>query len=227
MGVKIMKKNRTLYLLIVIIFILCCVAGVIIAARMSLEKVKVTYEEVVNEEVVSEELVSEAPELQDEYIAIADEKDYKEMAWDYSLISDVVYGQAEGESGTEDLQLDIYRTTKEGMNPAIILFHGGGLTSGDKASTGLLKSLAIDYAQMGYVVAVPNYRLSTKASEKALKNAMEDAKAAYDWMLVNGAEYGADTKYVAIGGYSSGADISINMCYSNYFADLNRRAYCV
>lgn len=157
-----------------------------------------------------------------QYMTIMAEKAYKEMAWNYTTDSDVIYGQAEGADGMVDLKLDIYKTDKDGMNPAIILLHGGGLISGDKSSPSLIKNLAIDYAKMGYVVFVPNYRLGKKSNSEALTNAMEDAKTAYEWVLTNGADYGVDTSYVAIGGYSSGADIAVNLCYSNSFADLNR-----
>lgn len=171
---------------------------------------------------------SEEVNTVENYITVTDDKVYKEMAWEYTVESDIVYRQADGVNGLEDLKLDVYMTDREGLNPAIILFHGGGLTSGDKASEGLLKSLAIDYAKMGYVVVVPNYRLGTSKYKKLLKNAMEDAKAAYEWVLMNGEEFGVDTDYVAIGGYSSGADIAVNMCYSDFFSDLNYDSiYCV
>ncbi len=174
------------------------------------------------------EMKSEEVNTVEKYITVTDDKAYKEMAWEYTIESDIVYGQAEGMNGLEELKLDVYKTEKNGMNPAIILFHGGGLTSGDKASAGLLKSLATDYAKMGYVVVVPNYRLGTSAYSKLLKNAMDDARAAYEWVLTNGDSFGIDTNYVAIGGYSSGADIAVNMCYSNYFSDLNyENIYCV
>ncbi len=160
------------------------------------------------------------------YLNITDEKAYKEMAWDYTLESDVAYGNAKGVSGLQELKLDVYKTGKEGNNPAIILFHGGGLTSGDKASAGLIKSLATDYARMGYVVVVPNYRLGSTANATALNNAMEDAKAAYEWVIANGDKYSVDTKRIAVGGYSAGADIAINMCYTSYFKDFNYDNIC-
>ncbi len=163
-------------------------------------------------------------ESKETYVSDDDNKSYRVMDWDYQLESDVVYGNASG----QELKLDVYRTTKEGDNPAIILLHGGGLTSGDKAGSGLIKSMAMDYAKMGYVVVVPNYRLSTSVSATALNNAMEDAKTAYEWVVSNGGSYGVDTKHIAVGGYSSGADIAINMCYTTYFTNLNKDSlFCV
>ena len=158
------------------------------------------------------------------YLMVTDAQAYCAIAWEYTVESDIVYGQAENGNGEEDLKLDVYKTGKEGLNPAIILLHGGGLTTGDKASAGLLKSLATDLAGMGYVVVVPNYRLSTQANGSALKKAMEDAKAAYEWVLAQGADYGVDTQFVAMGGYSSGADIAINLCYSSQFKSLDRES---
>lgn len=157
-----------------------------------------------------------------QYMTVADERAYRALDWDYTVESDVLFGRAEGIDGPEDLKLDIYMTDKEGPNPAIILLHGGGLTSGDKANASLIKNLAIDYAKMGYAVVVPNYRLNIMTSEKALNNAMEDAKSAYEWVLENGNNYGIETNFIALGGYSAGADIAINMYYSDFFGDMDR-----
>ena len=161
-------------------------------------------------------------ETDGKYLVVTDEKAYRELSWDYTVESDILFGQAEGINGLEDLKLDIYRTDKEGPNPAIILLHGGGLTSGDKANESLIKNLAIDYAKMGYVVVVPNYRLDKVISAKALNNAMIDAKSAYEWVLENGDDYGIDTDFIILGGYSAGADIAINTYYSNFFDDMKR-----
>ena len=54
---------------------------------------------------------------EEKYISITDEKAYKEMSWNYTLESDVIYGQTAGKDGMEDLKLDIYKTEKEGLNP--------------------------------------------------------------------------------------------------------------
>lgn len=47
----------------------------------------------------------------------------------------------------------------ETAKPAILFIHGGGLTSGDKATDTLSKSLATDFAKMEYVSFDVNYRL--------------------------------------------------------------------
>ena len=205
-----------------IVFIFCCIVTVgMICAGCTDANTQVNSAEVSTE-------VSTEMNIEEKYITITDEKAYKEMAWGYSVESDVIYGQTDGKDGMEDLKLDVYKTDKEGKNPVIILLHGGGLTAGDKANPSLIKSLAQDYARMGYVVVLPNYRLGTSATEDALINAIEDAKTAYEWVLDNGADYGIDTNFVAIGGYSAGANIAINMCYSNKCTDLNREnIFCV
>lgn len=188
------------------------------------ENAAVSEQETVAETEPVEETTAEPviTETDNQYMAVTDEKAYKELAWNYTVESDVLYGQAEGINGLEDLKLDIYIPDKEGPNPAIILLHGGGLTSGDKANESLIKNLAIDYAQMGYVVILPNYRLGTTVSAKVLNNAMVDAKSTYEWVLDNGSNYGINTDYIAFGGYSAGADIAINTYYSNFFTDMER-----
>lgn len=188
------------------------------------EKEIVTEKETTAEKGIVTETVNTAiiTETEKPHLVVTDEQAYKEPAWNYTVKSDVLFGQAEGINGLEDLKLDIYSPDKDGPNPAIILLHGGGLTSGDKANASLIKNLAIDYAKMGYVVILPNYRLGTAISAKVLNNAMEDAKSAYEWVLANGNAYGINTEYIAIGGYSAGADIAINMYYSNFFPEMER-----
>ena len=189
-----------------------------VAAQETVEEKEATAEK----EAAAETEETAIDNASEQYLAVTDDRAYKELAWNYTVESDVLFGQAEGVNGLEDLKLDIYMTDKEGPNPAIILVHGGGLISGDKANENLIKDLAIDYAKMGYVVILPNYRLGTTVSAKVLNNAMEDTKSAYEWVLENGSNYGIDTDYIVLGGFSAGADISINTYYSNFFTDMKR-----
>ncbi|MBE5963252.1 MAG: hypothetical protein E7256_18035 [Lachnospiraceae bacterium] len=116
-----------------------------------------------------------------------------------------------------ELKMDVYmaKEADSSRRPAIILMHGGGLVRGDKVTDNLTKSIVVDLAKMGYVTFDVNYRLAEKASDTALRNACKDIAAACNYIQMNADEYGIDPEYIAIGGYSSGALIALEVAYSN------------
>jgi dienelactone hydrolase len=83
----------------------------------------------------------------------------------YTVQSDIVYGQGEVNGGGtfKDLKLDIYipdippPETGTNQMPLMVMLHGGGFTSGNKASPDVV-SAAREYAQRGWLVASINYR---------------------------------------------------------------------
>lgn len=137
----------------------------------------------------------------------------------FSVNSDITYKYLQIRGETEELKLDVYRAEREisEKHPVILLVHGGGLTGGDKSDSGLTKKLAEDFAKMGYVAVVPNYRLSERVSQAALESAMEDINQAINWIVKNGDTYGADCNKIFLIGNSAGADIVVNLCYSNLY----------
>ncbi len=74
--------------------------------------------------------------------------------------------------GTTQQIMDIYEPDGVGPYPAVILIHGGGFTSGDKAD---VQAAADRIAQAGFVVFAPNYRL---APQNAFPAPLVDVKAA-------------------------------------------------
>jgi acetyl esterase/lipase len=79
-----------------------------------------------------------------------------------SKTSNILYGTGPISTSTLNLRLDLYRPTDIGQgavpteSPGIVLIHGGGFFSGDKAD---MAPLAQTYAAYGYTVASINYRL--------------------------------------------------------------------
>lgn len=164
--------------------------------------------------------------IQREVLQVTDETRYTQfIAEETEIKSDIVYATAEGYDGqNQDLALDIYtpKGDEETARPAILWVHGGGYTGGDKAGEGLLKYLATDFARMGYVSVVPNYRLGKEASLADVDRAVEDIKVAYEWVCANGQNYGIDVENIALAGYSSGGGIVQNLCYSDLYDEMDK-----
>lgn len=85
---------------------------------------------------------------------------------------------------------------------AILIIHGGGWRSGNKAQH---HPLAQQLAEKGYVCFTPEYRLSTEALYPA---AVHDLKAAVRWIHANAKTYNLDTSKIAVAGFSAGGELA-------------------
>jgi len=101
-----------------------------------------------------------------------------------------------------DLHLDIFRPTKKGKYPALLMIHGGGWRSGNKT---MEAPMAQRVALHGYVTIPVEYRLSTEAK---FPIALFDIKAAIRWVKANADKYGIDTTRIAIEGNSAGGQLA-------------------
>lgn len=140
---------------------------------------------------------------------------------DIHVEKNIVYSKAANYKGKEtELELDIYYP-KESIDdldkrPLIMLFHGGGFQRGDKEQTEKYCPL---FAQRGFVTANINYRLGfsgetgDSTSLLAVYRAVQDAKAALNYLLDNSNKYGIDSNSIFIGGRSAGGVISIATSY--------------
>jgi len=116
-----------------------------------------------------------------------------------SIIKDTTYRILAG----RDLLADLYFPSKvKNLKPGILMVHGGGWRAGDKS---LMESMAIRFSENGYVVMVPEYRMSLEAAYPA---AVYDLKAALRWLKVNSAQFGLDVNRVAILGCSAGGQLA-------------------
>lgn len=92
--------------------------------------------------------------------------------------------------------------------PLVMMIHGGGWRSGDKANlVPLAQELAID----GYVTASVEQRLSIEALYPA---APQDLKEAIRFLKHNADIYGIDTTRIAVLGASSGATMASLMAFT-------------
>ncbi len=104
--------------------------------------------------------------------------------------------------------LDIYRSRDANSTlPTILYIHGGAFSMLSKDTH---RIMAYILAAQGYQVFNINYRLGPVHSyPKPLKDVM----AALEWVLDNGAKYGADASRLAIIGESAGANLATSLTY--------------
>jgi acetyl esterase/lipase len=102
------------------------------------------------------------------------------------------------------LKLDVFspKKTKSKRLPAIIIIHGGGWRSGNRMQH---HPLAQRLAEKGYVCFTPAYRLSTEALYPA---AVQDLKAAVNWVKTNASKYKVDIKQIVVLGFSAGGQLA-------------------
>jgi PelA/Pel-15E family pectate lyase len=107
--------------------------------------------------------------------------------------------------GERKLLLDAFSPSEKSNNlrPAIVIIHGGGWRTGNRAQH---YALAQRLAAMGYVCFTPEYRLSTEALFPA---GVHDLKAALRYIRANAAQYRIDTNKIATLGFSAGGQLSV------------------
>lgn len=120
---------------------------------------------------------------------------------------DIAYANYQGYRA---LTLDLYRVPGGAAKPAIVFIHGGGFVGGSSRGGALppawtMDKLMAQIAARGYVVVVPNYRLSNEAKFPAQ---LEDVKTTIRWTRANAEKYGIDPQRVAIWGESVGGSIA-------------------
>lgn len=175
---------------------------------------------------------------------------YLEPIFGYQVSSNIAYGTGATNNGNSSttLRLDLYRPTDIGQgavpanNPAIVLIHGGGFTTGNKND---LAQAGQIFATFGYTVASISYRLSgsnpplepgpaqnltppgppyaslpVPNGYNAVNAAVNDATKAMQWMHDNAATYGFDPNRIGIGGASAGAVTALLQAYNNPAADV-------
>jgi acetyl esterase/lipase len=100
-----------------------------------------------------------------------------------------------------DLKLDLYSGTN--LKGAIIDIHGGGWFHGDKMKD---EDLATRLAMEGYLVIVPNYRLTPTGTYPASR---EDILDSLEWLKSSLYEF--DRNKIAVWGSSAGGNLSVEV----------------
>jgi acetyl esterase/lipase len=134
-----------------------------------------------------------------------------------AVVRDVPYRQAVDVSGArQTLTLDLYEPEGdlESRRPAIIWIHGGGFRPGNDKRQKYIVTMATEYARRGYVSVAPDYRVRAEVGADrmpALREALEDCRAALEWVRANAAAHRIDAARIAIGGGSAGGMIAVNL----------------
>lgn len=123
----------------------------------------------------------------------------REPTADVQVLADLVYADRGGRRLALDLVLP---RSAAGPLTTIVLVHGGGWRSGERAN---LLPLAIGLARRGIAAATVSYRLSGEARYPA---AVQDVKAAIRWLRERSAVHGLDPARFAVGGGSAGGQIA-------------------
>lgn len=113
---------------------------------------------------------------------------------------DIAYGS------TPRQRMDIYVAAGDEMDeikPLLVFFYGGSWSSGDKADYAFA---AKAYASQGFVVGLPDYRLSPQVHFPVF---IEDAAAAVAKARAEAVRYGADPDRIVLAGHSAGGHIAL------------------
>lgn len=116
------------------------------------------------------------------------------------------------DSRHQDHRLDVYRPRGEkGTLPALLYLHGGAFQILSKDTHWMM---AAPFARAGYCVFNASYRLAPRHKYPA---AMEDAAAAYAWVVANAHRYGGDVSRLVVVGESAGANLALAIAVAACF----------
>lgn len=106
--------------------------------------------------------------------------------------------------GTDPLQrLDFWPASRLDA-PLIVFIHGGGWTSGDKASEQEAPKVA-HFTSEGFAFSALNYRLVPDVS---VNEQVQDVASALAYLVTNARELGVDPKNITLIGHSSGGHLA-------------------
>ena len=115
----------------------------------------------------------------------------------YRTETDILYKSENDDYSAQMCRLDLAYEEGAKDRPAIVWFHGGGLTSGRRF---VPQTLTRD----GAVVVGVGYRFVTEAD---LADVLDDAAAAVKWVMDNIEGYGGDVSRIYLAGHSAGGYI--------------------
>lgn len=101
-------------------------------------------------------------------------------------------------------KLDVYSPDAEVSSaPVIVFFYGGSWSSGDRDE---YEFVGETLRQKGYLVVIPDYRLSPEVHFPAF---VEDAAKAVAWTQAHARELGGDPHRIVLAGHSAGAHLAM------------------
>jgi acetyl esterase/lipase len=116
----------------------------------------------------------------------------------------------EGASRQWRLDLAVKKDARSKLRPGIVVIHGGGWVEGDKSSFASAQygvpGNIVDFAELGFVAATINYRLSGEAPFPA---ALEDCKTAVRWLRAHARDFNLDPDRIGAYGNSAGGHLAM------------------
>lgn len=125
-----------------------------------------------------------------------------------TVTRDIAYRDGPSKSWRLDLAVPKEKATKP--RPAVVVIHGGGWVEGDKSSFaskehGVPGNIE-EFAELGFVAATINYRLSGEAPYPA---ALDDCRCAIRWLRAHAREYDVDPERIGAYGNSAGGHLAL------------------
>ncbi len=99
------------------------------------------------------------------------------------------------------LRLDLYLPAQPRPAPVVIWLHGGGWKYGYKGYNLQVRKLT----QFGFAVAAVDYR---RTGEAVYPAALDDCRAAVEWVRTHGADCGLDPRRIGLSGESAGGHLA-------------------
>jgi acetyl esterase/lipase len=116
----------------------------------------------------------------------------------------------EGPSRSWRLDLAVKKAKADRPRPGVVVIHGGGWVEGGRSSFASRRfgvpGNIVDFAELGFVAATVDYRLSGEAPFPA---ALEDCKCAVRWMRAHAKEFGLDPDHIGAFGNSAGGHLAM------------------
>jgi acetyl esterase/lipase len=113
-------------------------------------------------------------------------------------------------------QLDIYIPRGKTGAPALVFLHGGSWKFGDRSQ---YPALGNRFAREGIVTVVPSYRLAPQHPHPAQ---IEDAAAAFAWVVENIAEHGGDPGQIWLAGHSAGGHLAVLLALDGNYLEAHQ-----
>lgn len=138
---------------------------------------------------------------------------------DIQCIENITFTRARSRGGNmEDICLDLYRPVQRASvpRPALLLFHGGGFTTGNDKRQNYIVTIARHFAARGCVCASFDYRIREDPEADwpgTLADVLSDTRAALAWARANLSVYDADPFRMALVGGSAGGIAANNLVH--------------
>jgi len=149
---------------------------------------------------------------------------YLDSLFESEVTKDIDYGTVYNPSfqGMETLKLDLYEPANDPdpLRAVVVWVHGGTFFGGDKTD---LIPLGEDFAQRGYVVVTPNFRLMQLGGGQSTgpANSAGDIASVARWLRANAVTYRIDPNRIMLGGSSSGAILGLSSIYDDLVIGFN------